>query len=96
MRISNNTRIHFTITMQLNEEEARALDAMIGYGFNTFLATFYEHLGKGYLEPHEAGLRRVFDAVREQVSPELFRIDRAVKILANKTANKGGERGEQR
>ncbi len=86
MKISNRTRIQFTVTMQLDEEEARALDAMIGYGFNEFLATFYEHLGKGYLEPHEAGLRSVFAAVREQVSPELFRIDEAVKILAKASA----------
>lgn len=81
VKISNRTRIHFTVTMQLDEDQARALDAMIGYGFNTFLATFYKHLGKGYLEPHEAGLRRVFDAIGEQVSPELYRIDKARKIL---------------
>lgn len=93
-RISNRTRVHFTVTMQLDEEQARALDALVGYGVDSFLDCFYEGLGRGYLEPYEAGLRRLFAAVGEEVSPELYRIDAARKALAAEPeSEKLAERG---
>lgn len=51
---------HATIT--LNEAEMGALDALAGYGTDTFLRVFYKEMGKSYLEPHEAGLRSLFEA----------------------------------
>ncbi len=44
-------------TIELNGEELKALDALAGYGVDSFLKVFYQHLGKSYLEPHEKGLR---------------------------------------
>lgn len=52
------------VTLVLSESEAKALDALVGYGTKQFLAAFYEHLGQAYLEPHEVGLKSLFDSVR--------------------------------
>ena len=51
------------ITIVLNEDEAAALEALAGYGVDSFLETFYAKMGRAYLEPHEKGLRSLFNAV---------------------------------
>lgn len=53
--------------------EVRALDALVGYGDDAFVKVFYEHLGKHYMQPHEAGLK----SVRELVPGILRRTDDA-------------------
>lgn len=63
-RIINKATIKAEITLVLHEEEAAALDAIAGYGTDAFLKVFYAHLGVAYLKPHEAGLRSLFDSVR--------------------------------
>lgn len=57
------TKIEATVTLVLNEEEIRAIDALTGYGIESFLKVFYERLGRAYLQPHEAGLRSFFESV---------------------------------
>lgn len=52
-------------TMVLSEVELRALDALAGYGIEPFLKVFYSHLGKHYMQPHEAGLRALFKNIGE-------------------------------
>jgi hypothetical protein len=52
------------VTLILSESEAKALDALVGYGAQNFLDVFYAHLGKAYLQPHERGLRSLFESVR--------------------------------
>ena len=79
--VKSTAKIEFKVTFVLDEVQARALDALVGYGATPFLRVFYRHLGKGYLEAHEGGLRRLFRAVTEQVQPELARIDRARKAI---------------
>lgn len=64
-KIACKPSISANITLQLSEEEAGALDALVGYGFKSFIEAFYKHLGKAYLEPYEAGLRSLFESVRE-------------------------------
>lgn len=56
--------IQATVTLELNEPEAAALDALVGYGADEFLKVFYEKLGQSYLRPFEGGLRSLFDSVR--------------------------------
>lgn len=55
-----DVKIQFT----LSYEEAAALDALAGYGADGFLKVFYEHLGRHYLEPHERGLRSLFEGIK--------------------------------
>ena len=52
------------VTLVLSEDEAKALDALVGYGHKSFLEVFYAHLGKAYLQPHERGLKSLFESVR--------------------------------
>lgn len=54
--------IEVTLTLSLSEQEARALEAVAGYGTEAFLKVFYEHMGKSYLQPHEEGLRSLFES----------------------------------
>ena len=74
------------ITIELNESEAAALDAIVGYGADSFIKAFYKELGRSYLEPHEAGLRSLFEAVRSgdaSVSQFLDRAKQARYVFAN-------------
>lgn len=88
-RISPRTSmsVDFRVTFDLTEGQARALDAMVGYGADAFFKAFYT-LGQNYMRPYEGAMRDLFKQVAEQVSPELARIDRAKKALA---AAQGGE-----
>lgn len=63
-QIEGRATVETTITLALSEEEAAALDALVGYGVNEFLKVFYKELGEAYLKPHENGLRSLFDSVR--------------------------------
>jgi hypothetical protein len=66
--------IKFEINMTLTESEARALEALMGYGLDTFIKVFYQHMGKHYLEPHETGLISLFES-RQRLLDQLGRID---------------------
>ena len=68
------------MTFQLDETQARALDAMVGYGADSFFEAFYT-LGKHYMQPDEGGLRSLFKEVGEQVTPQLARIDRLRRTM---------------
>ena len=82
--------IETEITFKINEAELRALDALVGYGYKSFLKVFYEKMGKAYLEPHANGLKTFFDSV-DEMRPLLGKIDAAKKILSEKP--RGGESG---
>lgn len=73
----------FSVKCELTENELRALDALVGYGFDAFLKCFYEHLGKAYLEPYENDLKQLFAKV-EQLRPEIGNIERARQALTGK------------
>ena len=65
MKIEGRPNLDLCITIRLTEEEALALDALAGYDEEAFLATFYEKMGKAYLQPHEEGLRSLFKSIRD-------------------------------
>lgn len=73
-------RIELTVRMVLGEEEARALDALSGYGVDAFVKHFYEHLGEHYMKPHEAGLRSFLESCRG-ISGILKRTDDARSVF---------------
>ncbi len=82
VRTRSKTTLTFSVTLTLDEAQARALDALVGYGIDPFLKVFYEKLGRHYMEPFELGLRSLFKAIDEQVEPELHRIKCARKSIA--------------
>lgn len=73
--------IEMSILFELTEEEAIALDALAGYGADAFLKVFYEKMGRAYLEPHEKGLRSLFEFVREAMPRYRQKIDDARKVF---------------
>jgi hypothetical protein len=75
------TAIEAKATIEFNESELRALEAMTGYGIKAFLEVFYSKLGKAYMQPHEKGLRSLFDTVKPPVSQALREVDQARNIL---------------
>ena len=81
MKLSYKTNASFTVQLELTDRQAKALDALVGYGFKQFLEIFYTNLGKHYLQPYEKDLEQLFDAIRAQVLPEIELIDRCKKAF---------------
>jgi hypothetical protein len=73
-----------SITFEVNEAEARALDALAGYGDDGFIQMFYSSLGKHYMQPYEQGLRSFLKTVGASVAPALNQIDEARRLLEAK------------
>jgi hypothetical protein len=79
--IEGRPTMQLNVTLALTEPEARALDALVGYGVDPFLKAFYEKMGRAYLEPHESGLRTLFESVRQTVPGILNRAKEANQVF---------------
>lgn len=79
--ITPKCKIDLNLSFTVNESEARALDALVGYGDDAFIEVFYEKLGKAYMRDHEQGLRLFFRSIREQMPSVLRRMDEAKKAF---------------
>lgn len=79
--IEGRAHVSVTATFQFDEPELRALNALTAYGSSAFLKVFYEHLGKTELYPHEAGLRSLFDSIKQQMGGILRRADDSRKVF---------------
>lgn len=80
--IVQRPKVEVTATMLFSEVELRALDALVGYGVDPFLKVFYEKMGKHYMQPHEAGLRSLFESISKAVPGILSRTDDAHRVFA--------------
>lgn len=74
--IKSTSSIDFSVTIKLSEKEARALNAITFYGTKEFLETFYKHLGKNYLQPHEDGVKLLFETLKTEMSKHLDKFDK--------------------
>lgn len=81
MKIRVKAHIEPEITFTVTESEARAMEALAGYGTDPFLEVFYKHMGKAYLQPHESGLRSLFEILRQKTNIELNKISEAKAIF---------------
>ncbi len=70
-KIIAKPKLELELSFTVNESEARALDALVGYGDDAFIKAFYEKLGKCYMDNHEQGLRDFFTSIRKLVPPIL-------------------------
>ena len=77
--IKSSSQMDFQVTLKLTEIEARALEAIVGYGAKEFLNCFYEHLGKHYLQPHETGVISLFSTIKDELPKHLYRFDKCRK-----------------
>lgn len=75
------TEITAKVVIELTEVEARALDAMAGYGHEPFLEGFYNNLGKSYMQPHEKGVISLFEMIRNELPTYLKKIDAVKKAI---------------
>ncbi len=80
-KITQNPKVDLTVTFTITESEARALDALVGYDFDSFVNVFYEKMGKHYMKPHEDGLREFFKSVRDFMPPILHRTNDAREVF---------------
>ena len=80
--IIQRPKVEVSATMSFSEPELRALDALVGYGVDPFLKVFYEKMGKSYMQPHEQGLRTLFESIRESVPSILRRADDARAVFS--------------
>jgi hypothetical protein len=80
MQITKSTSsMDFGVILKLSEKEARALEAITVYGTKEFLETFYTHLGKTYLQPHEEGVEILFETLKTELPKHLNKFDRIRK-----------------
>ena len=75
-------KMSFTVPCELTEGEVRALDALVGYGFDNFIKMFYSGLGKHYMEPYENDLRQLFDKI-ESLRPAINHFNETRKTLTH-------------
>lgn len=78
-KIESRPTLSVQIVIVLTEPEARALDALVGYGDDAFIKAFYEKLGEAYMKEHEIGLRSLFASIRQLLPPWLSKADAARK-----------------
>lgn len=81
-KVKSKIAIEFTSTLTLTETEMRALDAIVGYGFDSFLKVFKRNLGEAYIRGHEEGARALFDAINREVRPALHEVNELRRRLA--------------
>jgi hypothetical protein len=79
-KIAGRPTVELKVTIELTEEEAKALDALFGYSCDAFLETFYEKMGTAYLQPHEAGFRSLHASGRFLAS-EIGRARKARQVF---------------
>lgn len=82
MHITARPTIDLQVQFNISEAEARALNALAGYGDDEFVRVFYAHLGKAYMADHEDGLRLFLATIRQMMPGILARADAARKEFA--------------
>jgi hypothetical protein len=80
-KLTAQPKIELKLRFDIDEEEARALDALAGYGDDAFINVFYEKLGAAYMRDHEDGLRRFLKSVSEFVPGYLSKVNEARKVF---------------
>lgn len=81
IKSSSRGQIEFSVTLTLTVGEAKALDAIVGYGTDAFLEVFYPKLGKAYLQPFENDMRKLFDKIKSDLGHEVHKIETAKKAI---------------
>jgi DNA-binding ferritin-like protein (Dps family) len=78
--LRSKPEIVLKMTLELNEIEVRALEAIVGYDIESYLRVFYKEMGKAYLEKYEEGLRSLFK-VRPVLNLWLGKVEMARKAF---------------
>lgn len=79
--ISAEITLDIKIHLELSVAEATALSEMIKYGPDAFLQGYYKQLGKSYMQPHEKGLRSLFETIRTNLPAKLSEVQEINKVV---------------
>lgn len=88
MEAKSNSVMQFSVFLNLQESEARALHELTVYGFEAFKEVFYKHLGSYTMKPNEEGLKSLFESIHKEIPAHLHRIDETKKTFITKNPNK--------
>lgn len=75
--------VEFKVVIELTENEARAWDAIVGYGWEAFEKIFKEHLGKHYMQPYTADAKRMFETTSRDMGYQFHAIEEVRKTMKN-------------
>jgi hypothetical protein len=75
-----NINVGYSVNIELSEKELRALDALVGYGFDSFMEVFKTKLGSSYIGPFEQDMKALFDRI-EGIRHNIKTIDEMKKLL---------------
>lgn len=84
-------RVTAEAIMTLDQDELRALDALVGYGVEPLIKHFYKYMGEHYLKPYEHGLRS-FLKTAAHASSGIRAVDEAQRELDEWKIEKGRRR----
>lgn len=73
--------IQLKLGVEFSEDEARALYEITQHDVDCFIKTFYDRMGKNYLEKHEQGMRSLFDSFTREAGLWLNKVDAARKTF---------------
>lgn len=80
-KITAAPRLDFRATLEIDEGEARFLDAIIGYGGQALIDVVKKHLGTAYIRDHEAAGLRFCETARQQLGTVLYQFEDARKVF---------------
>ncbi len=64
-KINSTAKLDFKVTIELSEQEVRALKVFTGWGADSFINVFCEKLGKQDILKNEAGVRSLFETINK-------------------------------
>lgn len=82
-------KVEVSVTFTVNEEEARALEALASYGEDSAVEAFYKFCGTHYMKPYEAGFRSFLSSIGACVSPALSEVDRLREMVLKAKESSG-------
>jgi hypothetical protein len=82
MATLQNLKLNFELTLTITEDELRALDGLVGYGYDAFIKKFKSELGSHYIQDHEKGLKNFFETIRTSAPSFIKSLDDIKKLIA--------------
>jgi hypothetical protein len=69
------------IVLILSEDEARALEAIVGYGPEKFIEWFEKNHGKHYISKAKLGIKSLFETTRRELPQHISKLEDARNLL---------------
>jgi hypothetical protein len=80
-KIEQRPKVECDCVIRLTEGEMRFLDALVGYGWDSFIKVFREKLGVSYIRDYEADGKALFEHIRGDFPSILRRANDAREVF---------------